>query len=78
MVGGGGGSQIWENYKLKSARALSAGFLLLWTLGDSTNLIGCAILIGYGDVVATQVGPSRGGGERIGRGPLRGPPWRGG
>ena len=49
------GRQIWENYKLKSASALSAGFLLLWTLGDSSYLISCAIRIGYGSVLATQV-----------------------
>jgi len=42
---------------LKSAEALSARFLLLWTLGDSTNLIGCAILIQMDAVIVTQVRP---------------------
>ena len=53
--GAGNNRQIWENYKLKSAKALSAGFLLLWTLGDSSYLISVAIRISYGGVLATQV-----------------------
>ena len=33
--------QIYQNFKNKDASALSAGFLLLWTMGDASNLVGC-------------------------------------
>lgn len=35
--------QIYENFRNKSASALSVGFLMFWTLGDSSNLVGCVL-----------------------------------
>jgi hypothetical protein len=32
--------QIWENYTLKSGEGLSVSFIVLWLLGDITNLFG--------------------------------------
>lgn len=32
--------QIWENYQLKSGEGLSVPFIILWLLGDITNLFG--------------------------------------
>ncbi|EIW72452.1 hypothetical protein TREMEDRAFT_18058, partial [Tremella mesenterica DSM 1558] len=32
--------QIWENYQLKSGEGLSVTFVVLWLLGDLTNLAG--------------------------------------
>ena len=32
--------QIWENYQLKSGEGLSVSFIILWLLGDLTNLFG--------------------------------------
>lgn len=34
------GSQLYTNYKTKSVDGLSAVFLLQWTAGDLTNLVG--------------------------------------
>lgn len=32
--------QILENYRLKSGEGLSVGFVVIWLLGDISNLIG--------------------------------------
>jgi hypothetical protein len=32
--------QIWENYQLKSGEGLSVAFIVLWLIGDLTNLAG--------------------------------------
>lgn len=32
--------QMWENYQLKSGEGLSVPFIILWLLGDITNLFG--------------------------------------
>ena len=32
--------QIWENYQLQSGEGLSVTFIVLWLLGDITNLFG--------------------------------------
>ncbi|WWC86257.1 uncharacterized protein L201_001130 [Kwoniella dendrophila CBS 6074] len=32
--------QIWENYQLQSGEGLSVTFIVLWLLGDITNLVG--------------------------------------
>ncbi|WRT64158.1 uncharacterized protein IL334_001087 [Kwoniella shivajii] len=35
--------QIWENYQLQSGEGLSVPFIVLWLLGDITNLVGGAM-----------------------------------
>ncbi|KAI5451508.1 putative vacuolar membrane transporter [Naganishia albida] len=35
--------QIWENYQLKSGEGLSVAFVILWLIGDLTNLAGGAM-----------------------------------
>ncbi|GHJ87953.1 hypothetical protein NliqN6_4355 [Naganishia liquefaciens] len=35
--------QIWENYQLKSGEGLSVAFVVLWLVGDLTNLAGGAM-----------------------------------
>lgn len=35
--------QIYENYKLKSGEGLSIPFVVIWLLGDITNLAGAAL-----------------------------------
>ncbi|GFZ43510.1 hypothetical protein JCM24511_01230 [Saitozyma sp. JCM 24511] len=35
--------QIWENYQLKSGEGLSVTFIVLWLLGDLTNLFGAVM-----------------------------------
>ena len=35
--------QIWENYQLQSGDGLSVSFIVLWFLGDVTNLFGASL-----------------------------------
>lgn len=36
-------AQIWENYQLQSGEGLSVAFVVLWLVGDLTNLAGGAM-----------------------------------
>jgi uncharacterized protein with PQ loop repeat len=35
--------QVWKNFRVRDAGALSFGFVFTWLLGDLTNLLGCIL-----------------------------------